>query len=66
MKVFLEDSVVTCDEIMDAVSKLYVDMTEIVLINFNNKKKRVKWIIINLERFLLVFILLLEIFIICY
>ena len=66
MKVFLEDSVVTCDEIMDAVSKLYVDMTEIVLINSNNKKKRVKWIIINLERFLLVFILLLEIFIICY
>ena len=66
MKVFLEDSVVTCDEIMDAVSKLYVDMTEIVLINSNNKKNRVKWIIINLERFLLVFILLLEIFIICY
>ena len=66
MKVFLEDSVVTCDEIMDAVSKLYVDMTEIVLINSNNKKKRVKWIIINLERFLLVFVLLLEIFIICY
>ena len=66
MKVFLEDSVVTCDEIMDAVSKLYVDMTEIVLINSNNKKKRVKWIIINLERFLLVFVLLLEIFIIYY
>ena len=42
MKVFLEDSVVTCDEIMDAVSKLYVDMTEIVLINSNNKKKTCK------------------------
>ena len=38
MKIFLEDSVVTCDEIIDALSKLYVDMTEIVSINSNNKK----------------------------
>ena len=66
MKIFLEDSVVTCDEIIDALSKLYVDMTEIVSINSNNKKKHVKWIIIILQSFLLVSILLLEIVIICY
>ena len=42
MESLIEDSVVTFDEIIDAVTKLYVDTTEIVLINSNNKNETCK------------------------
>ena len=66
MRILIDYSVITCDEIIDKVDKSYDNVADTVSINSYDKKQHVKWTIIIFYCFLLVTILLLEIITICY